>query len=112
MGEPFSLYYYQLRVEILLHKSLARYRARHILLEDLEDAQYVLEKLEAGDDFADLAKDLSECNTASKGGDLGLFVSGQVTPEVERAVYHLEINQISSPIESEYGFHIIQRLAL
>ncbi len=95
-----------------LHKSLPRYRARHILLEDIEDAEYVLEKLEAGEDFANLAKELSECNTAAKGGNLGLFVSGQVVPEVERALYHLEINQISEPIESEYGFHVIQRLPL
>ncbi|WP_372651607.1 peptidylprolyl isomerase [Halobacteriovorax sp.] len=95
-----------------MHKSLARYRARHILLEDIDDAEYVLEKLATGEDFAELAKDLSECNTSAKGGDLGLFVSGQVTPEVERAIYHLEINQISEPIQSEYGFHIIQRLPL
>ncbi|WP_052590574.1 peptidylprolyl isomerase [Halobacteriovorax marinus] len=95
-----------------MHKSLARYRARHILLEDVEDAQYVLEKLQQGEDFGELAKELSECNSSQKGGDLGLFVSGQVAPEVERAIYHLKIDEISEPVESEYGFHIIQRLAL
>ncbi|PIK13683.1 MAG: peptidylprolyl isomerase [Halobacteriovorax sp. JY17] len=96
----------------ILHKSLPRYRARHILVEDMDDAEYVLEKIEAGEDFSELAREISECNSASKGGDLGLVVSGQVVPEVERALYHLEMNEVSRPIESEYGFHIIQRLPL
>lgn len=95
-----------------MHKSLKRYRARHILLEDIEDAEYVLEKLSEGEDFSDLAKELSECDSSSKGGDLGLFVSGQVVPEVERAVYNLKENEVSSPVQSEYGIHIIQRLPL
>jgi parvulin-like peptidyl-prolyl isomerase len=95
-----------------MHKSLKRYKARHILLEDKEDAEYVLEELSQGEKFEDLAKDLSECDSASKGGNLGLIVSGQVAPEFERALYHLAEGELSDPVETEYGFHIIQRLAL
>lgn len=95
-----------------MHKNLPRYKARHILLEDREDAQYVLDKLSNGEKFEDLARDLSECESGQKGGNLGLVVSGQVAPEFERALYHLKEGEISDPIESEYGFHIIQRLAL
>ena len=95
-----------------MHKSLARYKARHILVEDMDDAEYVLDKLAAGEDFSELACEISECESSSKGGHLGLIVSGQVVPEVERALYHLEINEVSKPVLSDYGYHIIQRLPL
>lgn len=91
--------------------SRRKYRARHILVEDIEDAEYVLEKLADGEDFATLAKELSECEaSAHKGGDVGTFRSGQMAAEFERAVYHLEIDEVSKPIKSDFGFHIIQRL--
>lgn len=95
-----------------MHKSLPRYRAKHILLEDLEDAEYVLEQLALGVKFEELAQELSECNSASKGGDLGLVVSGQIAPEFEKALYNLEIDEISAPIKTEFGYHIIHRLSL
>ena len=88
------------------------YRARHILLEDLEDAEYIIEKLSAGEKFEDLARDMSECDSAIKGGDLGHFSSGQMNPEFEKALYHLKEGEISSAIETEFGFHIIERLKL
>lgn len=88
------------------------YRARHILVEDLEDAEYVLEKLKEGESFEDLAKELSECDSAEKGGMLPKFRSGQMVGEFERAVHNMEIGSTSEPIKSEHGFHIIQRLEL
>ena len=88
-----------------------KYRARHILVEDIEDAEYVLEKLGEGEDFAILAGELSECETsAPKGGDVGIFRSGQMIAEFEKAVHNLKIGEVSKPVESELGYHIIQRL--
>lgn len=93
-----------------MNKNLTRYRARHILLEDIEDAEYVLEKLASGEKFEDLAREMSECDSAEKGGDLGSFVSGQMNPEFEKAVYQLKEGETSAPVETEFGFHIIERL--
>ena len=93
-----------------MNKNLALYRARHILLEDREDAEYILEKLSAGEKFEDLARDMSECSSAAKGGDLGRFSSGQMNPDFEKALFHLKEDETSDPIETEFGFHIIERL--
>ncbi len=92
--------------------SRRKYKARHILVEDLEDAEYVLNKLNDGEDFSSLATELSECDSAEKGGLLPSFRSGQMVAEFERAVHNLEIDQVSEPIKSEHGFHIIQRLKI
>lgn len=89
-----------------------KYKARHILVEDLEDAEYVIKKLNEGEDFAKLAEQLSECDSSSNGGVLPSFRSGQMVGEFEKAVHHLEEGELSRPIKSEHGFHIIQRLKL
>jgi parvulin-like peptidyl-prolyl isomerase len=88
------------------------YRARHILLEDEEDALELYQELQDGADFAALAKEYSECESSEKGGDLGKFATGTMVAEFERALYHLAIDEVSKPVETKYGFHLIQRLAL
>ncbi len=86
------------------------YRARHILLEDLEDAEDILGYIQKGETFEDMAKEYSECETGAKGGDLGTFPSGTMTPEFEKALYHLEIGEISKPVKTKFGYHLIKRL--
>jgi parvulin-like peptidyl-prolyl isomerase len=88
------------------------FRARHILLADEEDALEMLIMLESGADFAKLALEYSECESAAKGGNLGRFRQGSMVPEFERALYHLQENEISKPIQTKFGFHIIQKLPL
>ena len=85
------------------------YKARHILLEDLEDAEYVLGKLNEGEDFAKLAKEYSECESSERGGDLGTFGSGIMDAAFERALYHMKPGEISKPVQTKYGYHIIER---
>jgi parvulin-like peptidyl-prolyl isomerase len=86
------------------------YKAKHILLEDKEDAEYVLELLTSGKSFEALAKEYSECDTGKSGGDLGRFSSGTMDAKFERALYHLELNKVSKPVETKFGYHIIVRL--
>ena len=86
------------------------YRARHILLEDEDDAQEMLELLRSGSLFEDLASEYSECDTGVKGGDLGKFSSGTMVAEFERALFHMKIGDISKPISTKFGYHIIERL--
>lgn len=82
--------------------------ARHILVADEETARAVIEKLNAGEDFAALAKEYSTDGSASSGGELGWFTVGSMVDEFNNAAYALEINEISEPVQTQFGFHIIQ----
>lgn len=86
-----------------------RFKARHILLEYEEDAKYVLRQMEAGTSFEKLAQEYSECSSSKDGGDLGTFPSGMMIPEFERALSKLKVDEISSPIRTKFGYHIIHR---
>lgn len=83
--------------------------ARHILVEDEATANEIIEKLNAGEDFADLAKEFStDPGSGAQGGDLGWFSVGTMVPAFNDAAYALEIDQISEPVQSDFGYHIIQ----
>ncbi|WP_418791902.1 peptidylprolyl isomerase [Phosphitispora sp. TUW77] len=84
-------------------------KASHILVETEEKANEIKKKLSDGQDFAQLAKDNST-DTMSKenGGDLGFFGSGDMVAEFEKAAFALEVGEISSPVKSEFGYHIIK----
>lgn len=88
------------------------YRARHILLSDEEDALEILAMLKSGSDFANLAKEYSDCESACSGGDLGKFRTGAMVAEFERALYQMQEGEVSRPIKTKFGYHIIQKLAL
>lgn len=84
-------------------------KARHILVEDEKTAKEVKKKLDEGAKFEDLAKEYSkDPGSAANGGDLGWFGPGKMVPEFETAAYALDVNEISAPVKSEHGFHIIQ----
>lgn len=83
--------------------------ARHILVADEETAKQVKQRLDNGEDFAALAKELSiDTATAKKGGDLGELNPDQLDREFTVAAYKLKENEISDPVKTDYGYHIIQ----
>ncbi|MEF3356022.1 peptidylprolyl isomerase [Paenibacillus sp. GYB006] len=84
-------------------------RASHILVETKEEADAIKKELDEGADFATLAKEKSTDSSAANGGDLGFFGKGDMVEEFEKAAFSMEINEISEPIKSDYGYHIIKK---
>jgi peptidyl-prolyl cis-trans isomerase C len=84
-------------------------RASHILVETEDQAKKIRERINKGESFEKLAGTFSkDKGSASKGGDIGYFGSGQMVPEFERAVMGLKTNEISEPVKTRFGYHIIK----
>ncbi len=84
-------------------------RARHILVSTLAQAQMIEGKIKSGGDFAALAKQYSsDPGTKDKGGELGFFTQGAMVKEFSDAAFSMKPGQISQPVHSPYGYHIIQ----
>ncbi len=83
-------------------------RARHILLATLEDAQVVKAEVDAGRPFEDLAREKSIGPSGPNGGDLGYFTRGRMVKEFEDAVFALAVGQVSEPVQSQFGWHVIK----
>ncbi|MCC6299380.1 MAG: peptidylprolyl isomerase [Anaerolineales bacterium] len=85
--------------------------ARHILLEDAKTTGIVRSLLLGGKDFAETAKEFSkDTGSAASGGDLGWFGKEQMVAEFENAAFNQEIGEIGEPVQSQFGYHIIQVL--
>lgn len=84
-------------------------KASHILVGTEEEAKQVKQSLSAGAEFAALAKERSKDTTnKDNGGDLGWLVPGRLAPAFEQAAFALEVGQLSDPVQTNYGWHIIQ----
>lgn len=84
-------------------------KASHILVEDEATAKEVKSKLDKGEEFADLAKEYStDASNAESGGELGYFGKGEMEAAFEEAAFSLKANEISGPVKTDYGYHIIK----
>lgn len=86
-------------------------RAQHILVDQEFEANDLLKKLADGKTFEELARDFSQCPSGNNGGDLGEFGKGMMVPSFEKAAFALNVGEISPPIKTQFGFHLIKRLS-
>ncbi len=89
-------------------KSEPEVRARHILVETEDEAKAVLAELKKGADFAELAKAKSKDPGSADGGDLGYFTKDQMVPEFSEVAFKLDKGQLSDPVKSQFGWHVIK----
>ncbi len=86
-------------------------KCSHILVKKQSEALAILDRLKNGEKFGRLARELSiDSGSAKRDGSLGYFGKGMMVKPFEEAAFKLEIGNISEPVKSEFGYHIIKRL--
>ncbi len=86
-----------------------RVRVRHVLLRTEAEARVALARLRAGESFAQVAKELSQDpGTRDRGGEVGLVAPGQTVPEFEQVAFRLKPGELSEPVRTSFGYHIVQ----
>ncbi|MDR0373067.1 MAG: peptidyl-prolyl cis-trans isomerase [Nitrososphaerota archaeon] len=88
----------------------AKVHCCHILVKTLTEANTAKIRLDKGEKFGDVAKQVSLCPSGKKGGDLGSFTRGKMVKEFEKAAFELQKGQISGPVKTKFGYHIIKRI--
>jgi peptidyl-prolyl cis-trans isomerase C len=86
-------------------------RASHILVADLATAENVHRSITEGAEFGAIASQHSSCPSGRQGGDLGMFGKGMMVREFEDAAFGLNVGDLSGPVKTQFGYHIIKRTA-
>jgi peptidyl-prolyl cis-trans isomerase C len=84
--------------------------ASHILVKKEEEAKEIIVRIEAGEEFAAIARQSSLCPSGQTGGDLGWFGKGVMVPDFEKACFSAEKGTIAGPVQTQFGWHVIQVL--
>ena len=87
---------------------MSKATARHILVNTEEECNDIKNQIENGSDFAELAKQLSQCPSGQRGGDLGEFSPGQMVQEFDQVVFSEDIGKVHGPVQTQFGFHLIE----
>jgi parvulin-like peptidyl-prolyl isomerase len=82
----------------------------HILVKTEKEVKAILERIKNGEKFSNIAKEVSQCPSKKRGGDLGFFSRGQMVKEFENAAFVLQKGEISGMVKTKFGYHIIRRL--
>ena len=94
---------------LLMYQGSARSTASRSKDEALSLINVLKSQLDDGGDFAELARANSDCPSGRSGGDLGQFGRGQMVPAFEQTAFALEVGATSGVVETDFGYHIIQR---
>ncbi|MGH4120225.1 peptidylprolyl isomerase [Clostridium sp.] len=98
--------YYEDNIEMFNSDETAS--AKHILVDDLEKMKEIKLEITNGMSFEEAAKKYSKCPSSAQGGSLGSFSRGKMVPEFEEAAFKLKVGEISEPIKTQFGYHLIQ----
>lgn len=82
-------------------------RASHILVDSEEKAKEIISEIKGGLSFKEAAEKYSSCGSKAQGGSLGSFGRGMMVPEFEEAAFNLNLGEISEPVKSQFGYHVI-----
>ncbi len=86
-------------------------KCAHILVEKQSEAMRLYDEIKNGKKFGLVAKEISLCPSGKKDGDLGYFTKGMMVKEFEDVAFKLEVGEMSSPVKTQFGYHLIKRLA-
>lgn len=86
-------------------------KCSHILVAKQSEALTILDRIKNGEKFGKLAKELStDTGSAKRDGNLGYFTKGKMVKAFEEVAFKLQVGQVSEPVKSEFGYHVIKRL--
>jgi peptidyl-prolyl cis-trans isomerase C len=87
---------------------MTRATARHILVDTEDQCQELKKRIESGEDFADVAREDSNCPSSAQGGDLGQFEPGMMVKEFDEVVFSADINSLQGPVKTQFGYHLLE----
>lgn len=87
---------------------MAMATARHLLVDSEELCNELKQRIANGEDFAEIAKEYSQCPSGAQGGDLGRFSQGQMVPEFDAVVFNEAINVVHGPVQTQFGYHLLE----
>ena len=87
---------------------MAKASARHILVQTEEQCENLKKEIEAGADFAAVAKEHSDCPSGERGGELGEFSPGQMVKEFDEVVFSGDLNTVLGPVKTQFGYHLLE----
>lgn len=87
---------------------MVRAAARHILVETEEACEKIKTKIQDGADFAEMAREHSQCPSGEQGGELGEFGPGEMVSEFDSVVFEAEVGVAHGPIRTQFGYHLVE----
>ncbi|WP_251978906.1 peptidylprolyl isomerase [Salinicola avicenniae] len=82
--------------------------ARHILVDSEAQCLALKQQIEAGSDFAEVAREHSKCPSGRQGGELGTFGRGQMVKEFDEVVFNGPLNEVQGPVKTQFGYHLLE----
>ncbi|KAF7787788.1 peptidyl-prolyl cis-trans isomerase C [Pseudoalteromonas rubra] len=82
--------------------------ARHILVDNEAQCLELKQRIAAGEDFAEIAKQYSSCPSGQDGGELGEFGPGMMVPEFDKVVFSAPLNEVQGPVQTQFGYHLLE----
>jgi peptidyl-prolyl cis-trans isomerase C len=82
--------------------------ARHILVDTEEECLQLKDRIDAGEDFSDVARAHSSCPSKAQGGDLGQFGPGMMVKEFDEVVFNADVNTLQGPVKTQFGYHLLE----